>query len=119
MIPQNSYAEHAILPEYATFHIPAKTRFEGDEVVLSKLKEAAGGRAWKSSECRRSYDRADILMTSMPSSGDYQPPEGIIMGKTIAGSVHMPPAAGNIVEDNEFGTSLFQFISRGLARRKV
>ncbi|KAL4733826.1 GroES-like protein [Aspergillus similis] len=70
---------------------------EGDEVVRAKIKEALGGR-------------------SIHYADDYRPPEGVIMGQIIAGSVHMPPAAGKTVEDNEFGAALFHFISRGLAQ---
>lgn len=52
----------------------------------------------------------------MLPSVDYQPPVGIIMGQTITASVHMPPAAGKIVEDNNFSAAFFQFIGRGLAQ---
>ncbi|KAJ6095196.1 hypothetical protein N7467_002709 [Penicillium canescens] len=214
MKPHGSYAEYAIAPDYTTFHIPAKTRFEeaatiplaamtaalglyqrlklplpwnptteplplivyggatavgafaikfarlsnihplitvagkgstfvetlidrekgdtiidyreGDEVVRAKIKEAAGGRsihyAFDAVGEHRSHQNIGAVMTApgeittMLSSGDYQPPEGIIMSQTIAGSVHMPVAAGKTVEDNEFSAAFFQFIGRGLAQ---
>ncbi|KAI9034785.1 chaperonin 10-like protein [Aspergillus affinis] len=107
MTPHGSYAEYAIAPEYTTYAF-VETLIdrekgdtiidyrEGDEVVRAKIKEAAGGRS-----IHYAYDA---------------PYEGIIMGQTIAGSVHMPPAAGKTVEDNEFSAAIFQFIGRGLAQ---
>ncbi|KAJ5083949.1 hypothetical protein NUU61_008528 [Penicillium alfredii] len=100
---------------------------EGDEVIRAKIKEAAGGRsihyAYDAVGEHGSHQNVDAVMTSpgeittmFPHSGDYQPPEGVIIGQTIAGSVHMPPTAGKTVEDNEFGAALFQFIGRGLAQ---
>lgn len=98
---------------------------EGDEVVRAKIKEAAGGRsihyAYDAVGEYGTHQNVGAVITApgeittiLPSA--YQPPEGIIMGQTIAGSVHMPPAAGKVVEDSEFGAALFQLISRGLAQ---
>lgn len=97
---------------------------DGAEVVRAKIQEAAGGRpihyAYDAVGEHGSHQNVAAVMTvpgeftTMLPSGDYQPHEGIIMGQTIAGSVHMPPAAGKTVEDTEFGAAFFQFISRGL-----
>lgn len=99
---------------------------EGDEFVRAKIKEATGGQsvhyAFDGVGEHGSHQNIGAAMTApgeiatMFPSVDYQPPEGIIMGQAIAGSVHMPPAAGKTVEDKEFGAAFFQFIGRGLAR---
>ncbi|CAL5873962.1 uncharacterized protein PFLUO_LOCUS8247 [Penicillium psychrofluorescens] len=99
---------------------------EGDDVVREKIKEATGGRsihyAFDAVGEHGSHQNIGATITApgevttMLLSADYQPPEGIIVGQTIAGSVHMPPAAGKTVEDNEFGAAFFQFIGRGLAQ---
>ncbi|KAL3429878.1 GroES-like protein [Aspergillus tetrazonus] len=99
---------------------------EGDEVVRAKIKEAVGGRsihyAYDAVGEHGSHQNLGAVMTApgeittMLLRGDYLAPEGIVMSQTIAGSVHMPPAAGKTVEDNEFGAALFQFIGRGLAQ---
>ncbi|PYI02371.1 GroES-like protein [Aspergillus sclerotiicarbonarius CBS 121057] len=101
---------------------------EGDEVVRAKIQEAAWGRsihyAYDAVGEHGSHQNLGAVMTVpgevttmelLPSS-IYQPPEGITMSWTIAGSVHFPPAAGKTVEDAEFGAALFQFIGRGLAQ---
>ncbi|KAJ5128734.1 hypothetical protein N7448_002450 [Penicillium atrosanguineum] len=99
---------------------------EGDEVVRAKIKEAAGGRsihyAYDAVGEHGSHQNVDAVMTApgeittMFLSGDYQPPQGIVIGQTIAGSVHMSPAAGKTLEDIEFGAAFFQFIGRGLSQ---
>jgi NADPH:quinone reductase-like Zn-dependent oxidoreductase len=99
---------------------------EGDEVVRAKILEAADGRpihyAYDAVGEHGSHQNVAAVMTvpgeftTMLLSGDYQPPVGITMGQTIAGSVHMLPAAGKTVEDIEFGAAFFQFIGRGLAQ---
>lgn len=99
---------------------------DGDEVVRAKIKEAAGGRpinyAYDGVGEHGSVQNIGATMTApgeittMFISNDYQPPEGITVGQTIAGSVHFPPAPGKTVEDNEFGAAFFQLMGRGLAQ---
>lgn len=101
---------------------------DGDEAVRSKIKDAAaaGGRsihcAYDAVGENGSHHNIDAVMTApgdittMSLSGDYQPSEGMVIGQTIAGSVHMSPPTGKTVEDNEFGAAFFQFIGRGLAQ---
>ncbi|KAJ6104468.1 hypothetical protein N7523_010788 [Penicillium sp. IBT 18751x] len=99
---------------------------EGDEAVRTKIKEAARGRsihyAYDAVGEHGSHQNVGAVMTApgeittVLASGDYQPPEGIAMGQTIAGSVHMPPAAGKTLEDIEFGAAFFHFIGRGLSQ---
>lgn len=99
---------------------------EGDEAVRAKIKAAAGGipihYAYDAVSEKGSYQNIGATMTAPgnittvgPSDG-YQPPEGILIGQTIVGSVHMPPAAGKTIEDGEFSAALFHFIGRGLAQ---
>ena len=99
---------------------------EGDEAVRAKIKSAAGGRpihyAYDAVSEKGSYQNIGAALTSpgdittVIPSDDYQPPEGILIGQTIVGSVHMPPAAGKLIGDSEFGAAFFQFIGRGLAQ---
>lgn len=99
---------------------------DGDEVVRARIKEAAGGRAihyaYDAVGEHGSHQNVGAVMTApgeittMLPSSDYQPPQGIVIGQTIAGSVHMAPAAGKTLEDIEFGAAFFQFIGRGLSQ---
>lgn len=99
---------------------------DGDELVRSKIKDAARGRpihyAYDGVGEHGSHQNLGAVMTApaeitaMLPSRDYQPPEGILIGQPMAGTVHMPPAAGKTIEDNEFGAAFFQFIGRGLAQ---
>jgi NADPH:quinone reductase-like Zn-dependent oxidoreductase len=63
MKPHGSYAEYAIAPDYTTFHIPAKTGFEGEPVsdqmffTGANMENAARGGHYSAS-CYDSRTRA-------------------------------------------------------------
>ena len=99
---------------------------EGDEAVRMKIKAAVGGRpihyAYDAVSEKGSYQNVGAALTApgqiitvLPSD-DYHPPKGILIGRTIVGSVHMPPAGGKTIENNEFGAVFFPFLGRGLAQ---
>lgn len=99
---------------------------DGDEAVRTKIKAAAGGRpiryAYDAVSENGSFQNIGAVLTApgeittvLPSD-DYQPPEGILVSRPIAGSVHRPPAAGKTIEDAEFGAAFFPFLGRGLAQ---
>ena len=98
---------------------------EDGEAVRTKIKAAAGGRpihyaydAVSEKGSCQNVGAADRTWGDhyRATSGDYQPSEGILIGQTIVGSVHMPPATGKTIEDGEFGAAFFPLIGRGLAQ---
>ncbi|OJJ42715.1 hypothetical protein ASPZODRAFT_137104 [Penicilliopsis zonata CBS 506.65] len=100
-------------------------RQEDAEAISAQLKAAAGGRpvhhafdAVAEKGSQRNIGAALTVpgeITTVEPSDDYQAPEGIRIGQTIVGTVHMAPSAGKLLEDGEFAAAFFPFLGRGLA----
>ncbi|KAJ5550247.1 hypothetical protein N7461_004945 [Penicillium sp. DV-2018c] len=99
---------------------------EGDEAVRAGIRKAANGipvhHAYDAVSEKGSYvniaavlDTPGAITVVLPTA-DYGSFEDIDIRRTNVGSVHAPPAEGQILGDKEFGAAFFQFIGRGLAQ---
>jgi NADPH2:quinone reductase len=99
---------------------------EGDEAIRSNIKVAAQGpihHAYDAVSEKGSYvnlgaalDAPGRVNVVLPAEEGAKIPDGISIHRTMVGSVHNPPAEGQVLGDKEFGAAFFQFIGRGLAQ---